>query len=138
MPEIVRIDIGGGFRHIILVNRLILIVLCANPRSAYECPRSYPNFGRAGRAISAPSMALVCKVIGRAKRRDGWWFYLDDGVYGAQSGAYSMECITGCRYSRRVTSNQRAYLLDQLVIRLMNLEGIRISSSQHERYRHIS
>ena len=39
-----------------------------------------------GRVISAPSMALVCRVVGRAKRRDGWWFYLDDGVYGAQSG----------------------------------------------------
>ena len=36
-----------GFQHSILVTRLILIVLCANPRSAYECPRSYPNFGRA-------------------------------------------------------------------------------------------
>ena len=77
-----------------------------------------------GRAISAPSMALVCKVIGRAKRRDAWWFYLDDGVYGHNRAEYSMECITGCRYSRRVTSNQRACLLDQLVIRLMNLEGI--------------
>jgi ornithine decarboxylase len=31
-------------------------------------------------------MALVCRVVGRAKRSDGWWFYLDDGVYGAQSG----------------------------------------------------
>jgi ornithine decarboxylase len=25
-------------------------------------------------------------VVGRAKRGDSWWFYLDDGVYGAQSG----------------------------------------------------
>jgi ornithine decarboxylase len=40
-----------------------------------------------GRAISAPSMTLVTRVIGRAKRQDEtWWFYLDDGVYGAQSG----------------------------------------------------
>ena len=32
-------------------------------------------------------MKLVTRVIGRSKRQDDtWWFYLDDGVYGAQSG----------------------------------------------------
>ena len=32
-------------------------------------------------------MTLVTRVIGRAKRQDEtWWFYLDNGVYGAQSG----------------------------------------------------
>ncbi len=35
----------------------------------------------------APSMTLVTRVIGRSKRQnETWWFYLDDGVYGAQSG----------------------------------------------------
>ena len=51
-----------------------------------QVPDGIEILAEPGRVISAPSMALVCKVVGRAKRRDGWWFYLDDGVYGAQSG----------------------------------------------------
>tara|TARA_E500000178_G_scaffold351123_1_gene411524 strand:+ start:1365 stop:1763 length:399 start_codon:yes stop_codon:yes gene_type:complete len=57
-----------------------------------------------GRAISAPSMTLVTRVIERATRQDETWcFYLDDGVYSAQSGRifdhinYPMMILTeGC------------------------------------------
>ena len=87
LPEIARIDIGGGFPAHYLGEAVDFASFCAPIREVLtNVPDHIQILAEPGRAISAPSMALVCKVIGRAKRRDGWWFYLDDGVYGAQSG----------------------------------------------------
>jgi ornithine decarboxylase len=51
---------------------------------------SYPGYVRViaepGRVISAPAMVSVNTVIGRSRRGDLMWYYLDDGVYGAYSG----------------------------------------------------
>lgn len=51
---------------------------------------SYPGYVRViaepGRVISAPAIVSVNTVIGRARRGDLMWYYLDDGVYGAYSG----------------------------------------------------
>lgn len=87
LPEIERIDIGGGFPAHYIGESVDLNAFCAPIRNVLQrVPDSMQILAEPGRVISAPSMALVCKVVGRAKRGDGWWFYLDDGVYGAQSG----------------------------------------------------
>ena len=87
LPEITRIDIGGGFPAHYIGEAVDLTFFCAPIREVLtQVPDGIDILAEPGRVISAPSMALVCKVVGRAKRRDGWWFYLDDGVYGAQSG----------------------------------------------------
>ena len=87
LPEIARIDIGGGFPAHYIGEPVDFDSFCAPIREVLtNAPDHIQVLAEPGRAISAPSMALVCKVIGRAKRGDGWWFYLDDGVYGAQSG----------------------------------------------------
>ena len=87
LPEIVRIDLGGGFPAHYLNEPVDLMAFCAPIRDVLQrVPPSVEIMAEPGRVISAPSMALVCRVIGRAKRGDAWWFYLDDGVYGAQSG----------------------------------------------------
>lgn len=87
LPEIARIDIGGGFPAHYIGEPVDFDSFCAPIRKVLaDAPDHIQVLAEPGRAISAPSMALVCKVIGRAKRGDGWWFYLDDGVYGAQSG----------------------------------------------------
>ena len=87
LPEIRRIDIGGGFPAHYTGESIDLDAFCKPIRDVLErVPTHLEILAEPGRVISAPSMALVCKVVGRAKRRDGWWFYLDDGVYGAQSG----------------------------------------------------
>jgi ornithine decarboxylase len=87
LPEITRIDLGGGFPAHYLSDPIDLTEFCAPIRDVLaRVPESIEVMAEPGRVISAPSMALVCRVIGRAKRGDTWWFYLDDGVYGAQSG----------------------------------------------------
>ena len=87
LPEIIRIDIGGGFPAHYIGESVNLDAFCHPIREVLKrVPEHLAILAEPGRVISAPSMALVCKVVGRAKRRDGWWFYLDDGVYGAQSG----------------------------------------------------
>ena len=87
LPEILRIDIGGGFPAHYIGESVNLDAFCRPIRDVLKrVPQHLEILAEPGRVISAPSMALVCKVVGRAKRRDGWWFYLDDGVYGAQSG----------------------------------------------------
>ncbi|MEC8126451.1 MAG: type III PLP-dependent enzyme [Pseudomonadota bacterium] len=87
LPEILRIDIGGGFPAHYIGESVNIDAFCHPIREVLKrVPEHLEILAEPGRVISAPSMALVCKVVGRAKRRDGWWFYLDDGVYGAQSG----------------------------------------------------
>jgi ornithine decarboxylase len=39
-----------------------------------------------GRYLAAPAMTCLTTVVGRAKRGDRMWYYLDDGVYGSFSG----------------------------------------------------
>ncbi len=87
LPPITRIDIGGGFPAQYLNEPVDLWSFCAPIREVLaDVPSEIQVMAEPGRVISAPSMALVCKVVGRARRGDSWWFYLDDGVYGAQSG----------------------------------------------------
>ena len=87
LPEILRIDIGGGFPAHYIGESPDIHAFCEPIRNVLKrVPENLEILAEPGRVISAPSMALVCRVVGRAKRRDGWWFYLDDGVYGAQSG----------------------------------------------------
>lgn len=59
-------------------------------RPILEALAAYPAHVRViaepGRVLSAPAMTSVNTVIGRARRGDLMWYYLDDGVYGAYSG----------------------------------------------------
>jgi ornithine decarboxylase len=74
------------------------------------------------RAISAPSMTLVTRVIERATRQDETWcFYLDDGVYSAQSGRifdhinYPMMILTeGCESTAAVFPEPTCDSVDRL------------------------
>lgn len=87
LPPIQRIDIGGGFPAHYLNDPVCMDEFCAPIREVLQTvPEGIQIMAEPGRVISAPTMALVCKVVGRARRGDSWWFYLDDGVYGAQSG----------------------------------------------------
>jgi len=88
IANIERIDIGGGFPANYSNQPVDFEAFCAPIREAIaEVPEHIRLMAEPGRAISAPSMTLVTRVIGRSKRQqDTWWYYLDDGVYGAQSG----------------------------------------------------
>lgn len=88
IATIERIDIGGGFPANYSNHAVDFDAFCKPIREAMEqVPAHIQLMAEPGRAISAPSMTLVSRVIGRSKRQDEeWWYYLDDGVYGAQSG----------------------------------------------------
>lgn len=81
------LDIGGGFPADYRNEGIDLEAFCDPIRRALA---SYPDHVRfiaePGRVLSAPSMTSISTVVGRARRGEEVWYYLDDGVYGAYSG----------------------------------------------------
>jgi len=88
IADITRIDMGGGFPANYTNQPINFHEFCAPINEVIKsCPAHIQLMAEPGRSISAPSMSLVSRVIGRSKRQDNvMWYYLDDGVYGAQSG----------------------------------------------------
>lgn len=81
------LDIGGGFPADYRGEGNDLAAFC---RPIVEALAAYPAhvkiIAEPGRVLSAPSMTSVSTVVGRARRGEYTWYYLDDGVYGAYSG----------------------------------------------------
>jgi ornithine decarboxylase len=81
------LDIGGGFpidyaKPVPDIGRF-----CAPIRKALrKLPKSIRVLAEPGRYIAGPVAISVSSVMGRAEREGLWWYYLDDGVYGAYSG----------------------------------------------------
>lgn len=81
------LDIGGGFPADYSGNGLDLAAFCRPINEALAVyPESVRIIAEPGRVLSAPSIRSISSVIGRARRGDATWYYLDDGVYGAYSG----------------------------------------------------
>jgi ornithine decarboxylase len=81
------LDIGGGFPTSYDGSGMGVDAFCAPLREALaELPGNIHVIAEPGRFIAAPSMTCIASVIGRARRRDRMWYYLDDGVYGSFSG----------------------------------------------------
>jgi ornithine decarboxylase len=80
------LDIGGGFPVGYDSAVTSLEDLAAVIRSLLE-----PHAARLtiiaepGRILAAEAMTLVTSVVGVSERRDGRWYYLDDGLYGSYS-----------------------------------------------------
>ena len=75
---------------------------CAPIRAALAAlPHGVRAIAEPGRTIVASSAVGVSTVMGRAKRGDHWWYYLDDGLYGSYSGrlydhaSYPIEALNG-------------------------------------------
>lgn len=81
------LDIGGGFPSNYDGSVDDIEAFCAPIRAALaELPDHVRVIAEPGRYIAAPAMTCVTSVIGRARRGDRPWYYLDDGVYGSFSG----------------------------------------------------
>jgi len=81
------LDIGGGFPASYDANAPAIEAYCAPLREALaELPEWVELIAEPGRALVADSMVCLSTVIGRARRNDRTWYYLDEGVYGAYSG----------------------------------------------------
>ncbi len=83
------LDIGGGFPVEYVGDRANADIdsFCAPIRDALaKLPENIHVIAEPGRYLSAPAMEAVSRVMGKARRSDKSWYYLDDGVYGSYSG----------------------------------------------------
>jgi ornithine decarboxylase len=81
------LDIGGGFPSNYDGTVAEIDEFCAPIREALaDLPPHVRVLAEPGRYIAAPAMTCVSSVVGRAKRGDRMWYYLDDGVYNSFSG----------------------------------------------------
>ena len=83
------LDIGGGFPIDYIEAATEIGKFCAPIRRALaQLPRRVRVIAEPGRFIVGPAAIAVATVMGRARREDRWWYYLDDGVYGSYSGQH--------------------------------------------------
>ncbi len=81
------LDIGGGFPAAYSPDVPGIEEFCASLRRALELlPPGISVIAEPGRYIAAPAVTAISSVIGKARRGDSIWYYLDDGVYGSYSG----------------------------------------------------
>ncbi len=81
------LDIGGGFPIDYAEPVQDIGRFCAPLRAALaRLPRRVRVIAEPGRFIVGPAAIGVATVMGRARREGHWWYYLDDGLYGAWSG----------------------------------------------------
>ncbi|MEC8022110.1 MAG: type III PLP-dependent enzyme [Pseudomonadota bacterium] len=81
------LDIGGGFPANYDGTVEDIDAFCAPIREALQAvPEHVEVIAEPGRYLAAPAMTCLTTVVGRAKRGDRMWYYLDDGVYGSFSG----------------------------------------------------
>ena len=81
------LDIGGGFPIDYTDPVQDIGRFCAPLRAALaKLPRRVRVIAEPGRYIVGPCAIGVASVMGRAQREGHWWYYLDDGLYGAYSG----------------------------------------------------
>ena len=81
------LDIGGGFPVEYIQKTMDIETFCAPINLALQqLPEHIQVIAEPGRYLSAPAMKAVSRVMGKAKRGDSCWYYLDDGIYGSYSG----------------------------------------------------
>ena len=81
------LDIGGGLPIDYAQPVQDIGRFCAPLRAALaQLPRRLRVIAEPGRYIVGPAAIAIASVMGRARREGHWWYYLDDGLYGAYSG----------------------------------------------------
>jgi ornithine decarboxylase len=87
LAEIRLLDIGGGFPASYATEAPSIETFCAPIRVALaDVPKDVRIVAEPGRYIAAPAIEGIATVIGKARRGDAFWYYLDDGVYGSFNG----------------------------------------------------
>jgi ornithine decarboxylase len=94
------LHIGGGFAIDYAERRPDSKRVCAPLRTALvRLPRRVRVLAEAGRYLLGPAAVAVATVVGRARRGEDWWYYLDGGLYGSYRGLvcdhapYPMEAL---------------------------------------------
>ena len=89
VAEIAVLDIGGGFPVAYDTDAALpsIETFCAPICAALKAaPPAVRLVAEPGRFLVAPAMSAIATVIGKARRGDAFWYYLDDGVYGSFNG----------------------------------------------------
>jgi ornithine decarboxylase len=87
LPPLTLLDIGGGFPADYGDTVMNIESFCAPIREALaRVPADIRIIAEPGRFLVAGAVSAVASVVGRARRQDKTWYYLDDGVYGSFSG----------------------------------------------------
>ena len=86
-PPFDVLDIGGGFPAPYRDPVPDIDTFCAPIRAALaQIPRGVRIIAEPGRFLAAPCVEGVSTIVGKARRGEAVWYYLDDGVYGSYSG----------------------------------------------------
>jgi len=81
------LDIGGGFPVEYVGPVTDVETFCRPVRDALaRLPEHVQLIAEPGRFLSAPAMTAISTIMGKARRGESTWYYLDDGVYGSYSG----------------------------------------------------
>jgi ornithine decarboxylase len=112
LPPLQLLDIGGGFPVPYRPEVIGIEPFCRPIRDALaKLPASVQLISEPGRFLAAPAMHAVSSVVGKARRGECIWYYLDDGAYGSYSG----QIYDGARYPLSVlTENAGPDLLSLL------------------------
>jgi ornithine decarboxylase len=95
LPALHVLDIGGGFPISYREQSIEIEGFCAPIVDALRnVPGDIRVIAEPGRFLVGPAMRAVSTVVGKAKRSNSFWYYLDDGVYGSYSG----KIYDGARY----------------------------------------
>ncbi|MCG8578154.1 MAG: type III PLP-dependent enzyme [Flavobacteriales bacterium] len=79
------LDIGGGFPALSENDQMSIHDYCSvfTPALEFFRQNDIEIIGEPGRYISANSMLLVSRIIGKSVRNNQPWYYIDDGVYNS-------------------------------------------------------
>jgi ornithine decarboxylase len=89
LADIRVLDIGGGFPVPYSTDTPPpgIESFCAPIREALAgVPPRIRVTAEPGRFLVAPAIDAIATVIGKARRGDSFWYYMDDGVYGSFNG----------------------------------------------------
>lgn len=89
LADIRLLDIGGGFpvAYATKTQPPNIESFCAPIREALaRVPPQIRVTAEPGRFLVAPAIEAISTIVGKARRGDSFWYYLDDGVYGSFNG----------------------------------------------------
>lgn len=113
LPTMYVLDIGGGFPISYREQSIEIEDFCAPINEALRnVPGDIRVIAEPGRFLVGPAMRAVSTVIGKARRSNSFWYYLDDGVYGSYSG----KIYDGASYPLRFESKNGSQSLHSSTI----------------------
>lgn len=105
------LDIGGGFPVEYTQAQMNINTFCQPINKALKkLPEHIQVIAEPGRYLCAPAMKAVSTVMGKARRGNTTWYYLDDGIYGSYSGLLFDHIVYPLTIFSNINANEQAVL----------------------------